>query len=56
VAGADLDLLRGTLDLLVLRATFEINRNDFNIQPGQYTDKVAETIQLSFAIAGASQK
>lgn len=43
-------------DLLVLRATFEINRNDFNIQPGQYTDKVAENIQLSFAIAGASQK
>jgi len=48
------DKIKG--DLLVLRATFEINRNDFNLQPGQYTDKVAETIQLSFAIAGASQK
>jgi polyisoprenoid-binding protein YceI len=48
------DKIKG--DLLVLRATFEINRNDFNIQPGQYTDKVAENIQLSFAIAGASQK
>jgi polyisoprenoid-binding protein YceI len=48
------DKIKG--DLLVLRANFEINRADFNIQPGQYTDKVAETIQLSFAIAGASQK
>lgn len=48
------DKIKG--DLLVLRATFEINRNDFNLQPGQYTDKVAETVQLSFAIAGASQK
>jgi len=48
------DKIKG--DLLVLRAAFEINRNDFNIQPGQYTDKVAETIQLFFAIAGASQK
>lgn len=48
------DKIKG--DLLVLRATFEINRNDFNLQPGQYTDKVAETIQLSFAIAGAAQK
>ena len=48
------DKIKG--DLLVLRATFEINRNDFNIQPGQYTDKVAETIQLSFAIAGAAPK
>jgi polyisoprenoid-binding protein YceI len=48
------DKIKG--DLLVLRATFEINRADFNIQPAQYTDKVAETIQLSFAIAGASPK
>ena len=48
------DKIKG--DLLVLRATFEINRNDFNIQPGQYTDKVAETIQLSFAIAGAAPR
>lgn len=48
------DKIKG--DLLVLRATFEINRNDFNIQPGQYTDKVAENIQLSFAIAGAAPR
>jgi polyisoprenoid-binding protein YceI len=48
------DKIKG--DLLVLRATFEINRNDFNIQPGQYTDKVAENIVLSFAIAGASPR
>ncbi len=48
------DKLKG--DLLVLRATFEINRNDFNIQPGQYTDKVAEDIHLSLAIAGAAPR
>jgi polyisoprenoid-binding protein YceI len=43
-------------DLLVLRANFEINRSDFGIQPGQNTDKVAETIALSLSIAGASPK
>jgi len=43
-------------DLLVLRASFEINRSEFNIMPGQATDKVAENIVLSLAIAGASQK
>ncbi|RRJ97327.1 YceI family protein [Opitutaceae bacterium TAV4] len=43
-------------DLLVLRANFEINRSDYNIQPGQNTDKVAETIHLSLSIAGAAQK
>jgi polyisoprenoid-binding protein YceI len=41
-------------DLLVLRATFEINRSEFNILPGLATDKVADTIQLSLAIAGAA--
>lgn len=41
-------------DLLVLRANFEINRSDFGIKPGQVTDKVAETVQLSLSIAGAS--
>jgi len=40
-------------DLLVIRANFEINREDFNIQKGQYEDKVAPTIELSLAIAGA---
>lgn len=41
-------------DLLVLRANFEINRSDYGIKPGQVSDKVAETIQLSLSIAGAS--
>ena len=41
-------------DLLVIRANFAINREDFNIQPGQYQDKVSTTIDLSLAIAGAS--
>ncbi len=43
-------------DLLVLRANFEINRSDFGIKPGQATDKVAETIQLSLSIAGAAPR
>ena len=41
-------------DLLVLRASFLINRSDFDLQAGQMTDKVAETIQLSLSIAGAA--
>lgn len=41
-------------DLLVLRAKFSVNRSDFGLQAGQMTDKVAETIQLSLSIAGAS--
>ena len=43
-------------DLLVLRATFEINRSDFNIMPGQATDKVAENIVLTLALAGAAPR
>lgn len=43
-------------DLLVLRATFQINRNDFDIQAGQMTDKVAESINLSLSIAGAAPR
>lgn len=43
-------------DLLVLRASFEINRSDFGIQAGQSTDKVAESIQLSLSIAGAAPR
>ncbi|HEY0946176.1 MAG TPA: YceI family protein [Opitutaceae bacterium] len=43
-------------DLLVLRANFQINRSDFGIQPGQMTDKVAETINLSLSIAGAAPR
>lgn len=43
-------------DLLVLRATFTINRSDFGIQAGQNTDKVAEDIKLTLSIAGASPR
>ena len=43
-------------DLLVIRANFIINREDFNIQKGQYLDKVATNIDLSLSIAGASVK
>ena len=41
-------------DLLVIRANFVINRNDFNIQKGQSEDKVSPTIDLSLSIAGAA--
>jgi polyisoprenoid-binding protein YceI len=41
-------------DLLVIRANFSINREDFNINKGQYEDKVADTIELTLSIAGAS--
>lgn len=43
-------------DLLVIRTRFEINRSEFNIQPGQNTDKVAEVIELVLSVAGASPK
>lgn len=43
-------------DLLVLRASFTINRSDYGIKPGQMTDKVAETIHLSLSIAGGALK
>ncbi len=43
-------------DLLVVRASFAINRSEFGIQPGQMTDKVAEQIQLSLSLAGAAPK
>lgn len=43
-------------DLLVLRAGFSVNRGEFGIQPGQNTDKVAETIELALSIAGAATR
>lgn len=43
-------------DLLVIRANFLINRDDFDIAKGQYQDKVATTIDLSLSIAGAAAK
>jgi len=52
--GARVPNLKG--DLLVLRAHFVINRNDFNLQPGQSEEKVSPAIDLSLSIAGASVK
>jgi polyisoprenoid-binding protein YceI len=43
-------------DLLVVRTSFTIKRDDFNINPGQYEDKVANEIQLTLALAGAAPK
>lgn len=43
-------------DLLVIRATFAINREDFDIEKGQYEDKVSPTINLTLSIAGESVK
>ena len=43
-------------DLLVIRASFSIKRGDFNINPGQYEDKVSDVIELTLSIAGASPK
>lgn len=41
-------------DLLVIRASFTINRSEYGIKPGQSADKVAEEIELRLAIAGAA--
>jgi polyisoprenoid-binding protein YceI len=41
-------------DLLVIRAQFAINRSDFGVQAGQYTDKVSDRIDLTLSVAGAS--
>lgn len=43
-------------DLLVIRSNFEIKRSDFGIKPGEYADKVSETIDLSLSIAGSAPK
>jgi polyisoprenoid-binding protein YceI len=43
-------------DLLVIRASFTIRRGDFNIMPGQFEDKVSDTIEITLSIAGASPK
>ncbi len=43
-------------DLLVLRSKFSINRSDYGIKPGQSTDKVAEEIEISLALAGYNAK
>jgi polyisoprenoid-binding protein YceI len=43
-------------DLLVIRSTFNIKRSDFNINPGQFEDKVSDEISITLSIAGASAK
>lgn len=41
-------------DLLVLRSTFTIKRSDFGINPAAPQDKVADEIELTLSVAGAS--
>jgi len=43
-------------DLLVIRSTFSIKRSDFAINPGAPQDKVADEIELTLSIAGASPR
>jgi hypothetical protein len=43
-------------DLLVIRSNISIKRSDFNIMPGQFEDKVSDTIEITLSIAGASPK
>lgn len=50
--GARVPNLKG--DLLVIRANFTLDRRDFDIQKGNYEDKVSNTINLTLSIAGAS--
>jgi polyisoprenoid-binding protein YceI len=50
--GARVPNLKG--DLLVIRASFTINREDFDIQKGKFEDKVANEIDLTLSIAGAA--
>ena len=43
-------------DLLVVRGGFTINRGDYGIKPGEAEDKVAPSIQLTFALVGGPEK
>lgn len=43
-------------DLLVIRAQFTIRRTDFGINPAAPQDKVADEIDLTLSIAGASPR
>jgi len=43
-------------DLLVIRSNFTIKRSDFNVNPGQFEDKVSDAIEITLSIAGASPK
>ena len=41
-------------DLLVIRSTFNIKRNDFGINPSAPQDKVSNDIEITLSVAGAS--
>ena len=41
-------------DLLVIRASFAIQRADYGINPGAPKDKVSDTIEITLSIAGAA--
>ena len=41
-------------DLLIVRSKFSVRRDDFGIRPGEYLDKVANEIDISINLAGAS--
>jgi polyisoprenoid-binding protein YceI len=43
-------------DLLVVRSTFSIKRNDFGINSGNFEDKVSNEIELSLSVAGAAPR
>ena len=43
-------------DLLVIRANFKVKRSDFNINPGQFEEKVSDEIDISLSIAGQAPK
>lgn len=43
-------------DLLVIRAKFTVKRSDYGINPGAPADKVADTVELKLAIAGAAPR
>jgi polyisoprenoid-binding protein YceI len=43
-------------DLLVVRSSFTIKRSDFGINTAAPTDKVADEIEITLAIAGAAPK
>lgn len=43
-------------DLLVVRTTFTIKRSDYGVNPKAPADKVAEEIELTLSLAGASPK
>lgn len=43
-------------DLLVIRASFAISRNEFGINPKAPEDKVADKIELTVSIAGAAPR